>query len=1138
MNFRPTRLLPFIAIGFLVFSFAVPSRASALSLTQNHQLWDTGPDILSLQQWLNANGYPLTQSGIGSPGNETDSFGPLTLDALTAFQQANGLPATGYLGPLTRAKIDALSVESNSTGLTDTQTQAILSLLQSFGADQSVVTSVETALGMPADTSTDSTFAPAVPISIPAIPGGYTPGFGGGGSTSNSNTSTPDTTVPTVSLTAPSSGATLSGTSVTLTATASDNVAVANVQFEVDGTNIGSAITSSPYTTTWNSTTTTDGTHTLYAVAEDTSGNYATSSISVTVENSAPVISSISSGTPGQTSATITWTTDQSSNSEVVYGTTTGYGSASSSASNVTSHSLTLTGLTASTTYDYEVVSTNVGSQTSTSTNQTFTTASAGADTTPPTEPTDLVAVAASLSELDLSWTASSDNVGVTGYQIFRDGTQVATDTSGTTYADTGLAASSTQTYVVKAYDAAGNVSSASNTATSTTGVWADGYAGAPSGTPEVPTLLDGYAIRPPWHVPAVDYYVGYPSGTVLKDPTASTLPGCATYNSSTYEVTVNSNNCTLNGYDFTKAGGIEVYIPSVSGTVIENSLFGASANAFSDNALIDNRSANTTIIDNTFENDAQNNEPYFDTSASGTTTIEYNYFYNIDQDAMDFDSNETIIVRYNACVQIGMSVSSHPDCVQLNAGTLGAGSEEAFNLSYQPVGVVQTGAQGIQIAAQDGGVNTGYSADHNTVIASSSTSPTMSYSVFNNSSGVSILDNYIDSTGSTGAFYPDGNTSDTCAGNVAMTNAHGYTGGSFISGTFSGSDGSMTCTGEPALSSISTTPTTTSATITWTTDEPSTSEVVFGTTSSYGAASSTATLVTSHSIAITDLATSTTYHYAVVSTDADGHTSTSTDSTFSTSSGGSGGCSQATAFLARVSVDGTHQSAYTTLICSLVTSGVWSKLDILYIFATQNSTAGLTNLTSGTYSATATGTPTFTTNQGFTTGTNKWIDTGFNLSTGTNFTQNSASFGVWNLTSGSSYSAALQAATAYGGLNYLRPNDADYDGSASAQVNASAATSSNPGTVTTGAGLDLAIRPDSTQYQIWQNTTELVDFLRGSAPPDNADLETAGDNTAGNNTGAYQLAAIFAGAALSSSDVSNFYSAMHTYMQTIAGVP
>ncbi|HEY1488194.1 MAG TPA: sialidase, partial [Micromonosporaceae bacterium] len=60
------------------------------------------------------------------------------------------------------------------------------------------------------------------------------------------------------------------------------------------------------------------------------------------------------------------------------------------------------------------------------------------------------------------------DNVGVTGYQIFRNGTKVGTST-GTSYTDSGLAASTQYSYTVKANDAAGNVSAASNTATATT---------------------------------------------------------------------------------------------------------------------------------------------------------------------------------------------------------------------------------------------------------------------------------------------------------------------------------------------------------------------------------------------------------------------------------------------------------------------------------------------------------------------------------------------------------------------------------------------------------------------------------------------------------------------------------------------
>jgi len=89
-------------------------------------------------------------------------------------------------------------------------------------------------------------------------------------------------------------------------------------------------------------------------------------------------------------------------------------------------------------------------------------------DTTPPSTPTNLTATAISSSQINLSWTASTDNVGVTGYRIYRDGSQIAT-TANTSYSDTGLSPSTTYTYRVAAYDAAGNQSSQSASASATT---------------------------------------------------------------------------------------------------------------------------------------------------------------------------------------------------------------------------------------------------------------------------------------------------------------------------------------------------------------------------------------------------------------------------------------------------------------------------------------------------------------------------------------------------------------------------------------------------------------------------------------------------------------------------------------------
>lgn len=86
-----------------------------------------------------------------------------------------------------------------------------------------------------------------------------------------------------------------------------------------------------------------------------------------------------------------------------------------------------------------------------------------------------------------------------------------------------------------------------------------------------------------------------------------------------------------------------------------------------------------------------------------------------------------------------------------------------------------------------------------------------------------------------------------------------------------------------PALSAIIAEPDSSSAVISWTTNEPADSTVNFGLTTAYGSTSSTPALVTAHSVSLTGLNTGTTYHYQVVSVDAAGNASASADYTFTT---------------------------------------------------------------------------------------------------------------------------------------------------------------------------------------------------------------------------------------------------------------
>lgn len=90
------------------------------------------------------------------------------------------------------------------------------------------------------------------------------------------------------------------------------------------------------------------------------------------------------------------------------------------------------------------------------------------ADTQAPTAPTSLTSSSVTQTTATLSWTASTDNVGVTGYDVYKNGSFLASTTS-TSYSVSGLTAGTTYTFYVKAKDAAGNTSSASNTVSVTT---------------------------------------------------------------------------------------------------------------------------------------------------------------------------------------------------------------------------------------------------------------------------------------------------------------------------------------------------------------------------------------------------------------------------------------------------------------------------------------------------------------------------------------------------------------------------------------------------------------------------------------------------------------------------------------------
>ncbi|MBP2000991.1 chitinase [Paenibacillus shirakamiensis] len=139
-------------------------------------------------------------------------------------------------------------------------------------------------------------------------------------------------------------------------------------------------------------------------------------------------------------------------------------------AASVTGTTATISGLTANTAYSFTVKAKDAANNSSAASSAVSVTTSAGTttDTQAPTAPTALSTTAKTATSVSLSWGASTDNVGVTGYNIYNGSTLVTTVT-GTSATVSSLTANTAYSFTVKAKDAAGNLSAASSALSVTT---------------------------------------------------------------------------------------------------------------------------------------------------------------------------------------------------------------------------------------------------------------------------------------------------------------------------------------------------------------------------------------------------------------------------------------------------------------------------------------------------------------------------------------------------------------------------------------------------------------------------------------------------------------------------------------------
>jgi chitodextrinase len=228
------------------------------------------------------------------------------------------------------------------------------------------------------------------------------------------------------------------------------------------------------------------------------------------------------------------------------------------------STSYAVSGLIASTTYSFTVKAKDAAGNVSVASNAvSVTTLAPVPDTTAPTAPT-LSASGTTLTSTNLSWSGATDNVAVTGYDIYKDGVFLAS-TASTTYAVTGLSSSTTYAFYVQAKDAAGNISVASNTVNVTTLTPDTTAPTAPtlaaSGTTATATNLSWSGATDNVAVTGYDVYKG---GVFLASTTSSSYAVTGLTASTTYTFTVRAKDA---------AGNVSANSNTVSVTTLANTV-------------------------------------------------------------------------------------------------------------------------------------------------------------------------------------------------------------------------------------------------------------------------------------------------------------------------------------------------------------------------------------------------------------------------------------------------------------------------------------------------------------------------------------------------------------------------------------
>jgi hypothetical protein len=705
--------------------------------------------------------------------------------------------------------------------------------------------------------------------------------------------------------------------------------------------------------------------------SRDGSGNLATSGdfTFTTTDTVAPVISAVTASNITASSATVTWTTNEPSDTQVNYGTSSSYGSSTSlNTTMVTNHSATITGLTANRLYHYRARSRDAAGNLRLSSDFTFTTTSA-ADTTPPSI-SGVAASSITTSGATITWTtneASNTQVEYGTTTSYGSSTSInATMVTSHNDSLSGLSAGTTYNYRVKSRDAAGNLATSGNFTFTTSA--------PPPPPPPSSSLVTAYALNEGSGSTAADASGSGMTGTVtsaswnsqgrfggaltfdgssskvrsssLTLPTSFTLMawvsnpsnspyetivsvgpdrdfhlsngviafysdsignwvfGSAIANNTWQHVALTYDGTNLRAYlNGTLRGSAQAAaLPSTSGIVQVGAFSNGTDSDFFSGVIDEVRVYNRTLSQSEITNDmnsplAGGSPPPADTAppvisgvgSSGITSSGANISWTTNE-ASDTQ------VEYGTTTSYGSSTSVNPSMVTGHGVSLnGLQSSRLYN--YR---VKSRDAAGNLATSGNFTFTTSATADTtpptiSAIAASAITSSgaTISWTT-NESSDTQVEYGTTTSYGSSTTLNPSMVTGHSASLSGLQSNrlynyrvkSRDAAGNLATSANFTFTTSSTADTVAPVISAVvSSAITSVAATVSWTTNEPSDTQVVYGATTSYG--SSTVldvTLGTSHLAVLGVLTPSTLYHYRVRSRDAAGNLATSADFTFTTS--------------------------------------------------------------------------------------------------------------------------------------------------------------------------------------------------------------------------------------------------------------